>query len=106
MISGSYSGALRFMAKVLFFVFRKSSYEHCYTFSPYAPEYWENLFGKIKSHHIDYGEGMTFDAGYVHPNFQSNDKFDDYDMAILRFRLPIHTFSQQVRPICVPDLSK
>lgn len=79
---------------------------NCLIFSRFAPNYWRYLYGKIKSHHIDYGEGMNFDAIFVHPKFKSHGTFDDYDLAILRFRLAIRNFSKKVRPICVPSLSE
>lgn len=86
--------------------FRQKKKTNQFAFSPFAPDYWSQLFGKIKSDHVDYGEKMNFDAVYVHPLFKSHGSFDDYDLAILRFRVPIQILSQQVRPICVPDLSE
>lgn len=49
---------------------------------------------------------MNFDKVNIHPNFKSYGSWDDFDLAVLRFRLRIVTFSYKVSPICIPETSE
>jgi Trypsin len=54
---------------------------------------------------INKGESMNFKKLYLHPKYKVGEQFDDFDMAILKFREPIQLF-WHIRTICVPKRSK
>lgn len=62
--------------------------------------------GKIKAHDLKDGESMGFDEVHTHPRYKDFGSYEDYDLAILRFRAKITTFSPKVLPICVPKISE
>lgn len=57
-------------------------------------------------HTLNEGEAMGFDEVYTHSMYKDFGSFEDFDIAILRFKAKIHTFSPKVLPICVPEISK
>lgn len=48
---------------------------------------------------------MNFDKIFIHPKYKLNKQYDDYDMAVLKFRETIKFF-WHLRTICVPHHSK
>lgn len=57
-------------------------------------------------HALDQGEAMGFDEVYIHPMYKDYGNFEDFDLAILRFKARVKTFSPKVLPICVPEISE
>jgi hypothetical protein len=49
---------------------------------------------------------MGFDEVFTHSKYKDFGNYEDYDLAILRFKAKIHVFSPKVLPICVPQTSE
>lgn len=76
-----------------------------YDYSPFADDYWLDIYGKLKTHHTDKGDKIRFKKVQIHPNFTSLKTYDDFDLAILTLPKPIAKFQQNLIPICVPKAS-
>lgn len=75
-------------------------------FSPNHPNYWKELYGKIRAFDIiNKGESMNFDHVYMHPLYVIKEQYDDFDIAILKYRESIKLF-WHLRPLCVPHTRK
>jgi hypothetical protein len=76
------------------------------SFQASSPDFWPKLKGKIKTHTFDQGEMMGFSEVFIHPMYKDYGNYEDYDLAILRFKARIKSFSPKVLPICVPQISE
>lgn len=73
--------------------------------SPFASDYWLDIYGKVRTHDTSTGDKIKFKKVQIHPNFTSLKTFDDFDLAILTMPKPIAKFRQDLSPICVPTAS-
>lgn len=74
--------------------------------SPSQPDFWLDVYGKVKSHDSQLGDSMNFNKIFIHPKYRRGEQYDDFDLAIVSFRKPLQELNGKIRPICVPQTSK
>lgn len=77
-----------------------------FNYSPSKPDFWLDVYGKVKSHDNQLGDSMNFNKIFIHPKYKSGEQYDDYDLAIVSFRKPLQELNGKIRPICIPETSK